>query len=437
MAGLGAAIGGFAQGFGQGMKIRSDLEDAKAKREFMGLQKEKLQQELDVGKQFAELQQGMATETQDYAKGTGNYAPAEGQTYDPTNPAVVDQYYTRIGAMAKQQAILANKNPLEVDEQMNKFRKERFSERVMQASSLLKSGDESGFELLKPVYNQMFKDGRELVRGAYNKDNDSFDLTYKDKDGTERQTSVGRAAFAENIVPLALNPADAAKFAMQNKELALKEREVQGMENWRKVQEGLSREELGIKREGLSIERMKTGGLLKYYENMGKAALDRAGADRTAADLARTTSALNNQLTQVTTLLGIDKNFDPAKRAPEDIEAHNQKLSLANSAMWLVSQGVQDGGKLKLDATQAIQMAQAADNASFRDIKRAGPGMFYTEINGTRVPVNIKESEYKQLEAAFKKQQQQDAPGPTASDARRGIKPPGTGFGQTGFGIVN
>lgn len=434
MAGLAAAVGGFAQGLGQGLKLRSDLDDAQAKRDYMGLQTEKLKQEVDTGKEFRELQTAMADETKNYASGLGAYAPGEGQTYDPTNPSVVDAYYSRVGAMAARQAILANKNPLEVEEFMNKARKEKFSERVMQATSLLKAGDESGFEVLKPAYNKMFNDGRELIGGTYNKENDTYDLRYKDKDGTERGYNVGRAQLTDNIVPLALNPADAAKYHLQNKEMAFKEKELQGLQDWRKTQETLTNRELDIKNRNANTESKKVDGLLTYYDRLGRAAIDKASTDKGLLALSRETNALNDQLTSVTTLLGIDRKFDPSKNDPEAIAAHDEKLARANTAMYLIKNGIKDG-KLTMDSSRAIQLVNSAEAAQFSDIKKSGPGLYHVEIEGTKVPIGITDKQYKALAEANAKSEK------SVEDSRRGgIKPPeqkpaGLGWGSTPLGI--
>lgn len=421
--GLGAAIGGFAQGYAGGVKLRSDMEDAQVKREFMGLQGQKLKQEVDEGQLFADLQKNMALETNNYVKGEGAYAPAEGQQYDPTAPDVVDNYYNRLGAFAKQQAILAKKNPLEVDEFMNKARKEKFSERVMAATNMLSMGNPEGLEMIKPQFKQMF--GVDMSNATYNQETDSFDIAYKGKDGAEGTRSVKRQAFAEGLLPLALNPADAAKFAMQNKELTQKAAEFEGLTAYRNAQLKLEGRGLDQKDRNLDIESKKTDGLLTYYDRMGRAALSKASTDKSSVDLARQSQALNNQLGSVVTLLGIDKKFDPTMASKTDIEAHDAKLAMANSAMYLISNGVQDGGKLKVTADQAIRMVQSAENVPFSEVKRAGPGLFYTEMNGMKVPVNMKESQYQALaKANASNAAPGSAPAPAAGPKAPGIATP-------------
>ncbi len=213
-----AGIGGFAKGFANGMRLQSDMQDAEAKRGLMDLQRQS--EELKIGReqQMADLSKNMGLEQKSFIDRTGEY-----EGLDDVKAA--DLNYTRMGAMLKQQATIAGKNPFEVDESINKLRKERFSERVMQGTNLLRAGDDKGFDVLKPVYNSLFQDGSELMGGKYNKDADTYTLNYKDKDGVERTRDVKREQFTEGMIPLALNAADAAKYMMQNKEMEMKVRE--------------------------------------------------------------------------------------------------------------------------------------------------------------------------------------------------------------------
>lgn len=214
----GAALGGLLQGYAQGVKMRSDLDDAEVKRGLMGLQKQSEELRLDRERSMADISKNMGVEQKNFIDRTGEY-----EGLDDIKAA--DLNYTRMGAMLKQQATMAGKNPFEVDESINKLRKERFSERVMQGTNLLRAGDDKGFDVLKPVYNSLFQDGSELLGGKYNKDADTFTLNYKDKDGQERTRDVRRDQFTEGMIPLALNAADAAKYMMQNKEMEMKIKE--------------------------------------------------------------------------------------------------------------------------------------------------------------------------------------------------------------------
>lgn len=213
-----AGIGGFAKGFANGLRLQSDMQDAEEKRGLMALQKQGEQLRIDKETAMADLSKNMGVEQKNFIDRSGEY-----EGLDDVKAA--DLNYTRMGAMLKQQATLAGKNPFEVDESINKLRKERFSERVMQGTNLLRAGDDKGFDVLKPVYNSLFQDGSELLGGKYNKDSDTYTLNYKDKNGQEQTRDVKREQFTEGMIPLALNAADAAKYMMQNKEMEMKVKE--------------------------------------------------------------------------------------------------------------------------------------------------------------------------------------------------------------------
>ncbi len=201
---LGAAISGLVQGIGQGLKLRSELDDAEERRGLMGLRKKN--EELDL-----------ETKTELRAIGTqlGDEIKLFNQREDRESPEAIDSHYTNVGALMKRQAILSGKDPLAVDKAINDLRKEKYQEKIFAASRLLANGDESGVEILKPVYNKMFKDGNTLVGGSYDTTNDTFTLTYTNKNGDQVMRSVPRDKLANDLVPLALNTADASKLTMK------------------------------------------------------------------------------------------------------------------------------------------------------------------------------------------------------------------------------
>lgn len=197
---LGAAISGLVQGIGQGIKLRSDLDDAEQRRGLMDLRKKN--EEIDLQTK---------TELREIGNQLGNEIKLFNEREDRESPDAIDGHYTTVGALMKRQAVLAGKDPLAVDKTINDMRKEKYQEKIFGASRLLANGDDSGIEVLKPVFNKMFKDGNTLVGGAYDKETDSFNLTYTNKNGEQLTRSVPREKLANDLVPLALNVADAAK----------------------------------------------------------------------------------------------------------------------------------------------------------------------------------------------------------------------------------
>lgn len=262
---LGAAISGLVQGIGQGLKLRSELDDAEERRGLMGLRKKN--EELDL-----------ETKTELRAIGTqlGDEIKLFNQREDRESPEAIDSHYTNVGALMKRQAILSGKDPLAVDKAINDLRKEKYQEKIFAASRLLANGDESGVEILKPVYNKMFKDGNTLVGGSYDTTNDTFTLTYTNKNGDQVMRSVPRDKLANDLVPLALNTADASKLTMKAGEEQKdrdfkagenkKDRDFKGGENEKdralKVEEG--KQDRGLRRElneADNATRVQTAGI--------------------------------------------------------------------------------------------------------------------------------------------------------------------------------
>lgn len=419
MAGIGAAVSGFAQGMGQGLKLNSDLQDAEARRGLMALQGKQAQQAVDLGDEQAASRKEAATFIKGYATGDTNlgFVRNEDGSYDPNLPQNIARNYDLQEQSAQRVALAHGQNPTKAIAEVRELRKQGFQEGVNQAAGLYSIGDlEAGDAVLKKVY-PMLRDGKTFLGSqAVDGDPNKMALRYKDdKTGEEKQLLTTREDLSKRLLPMAMNITDAANYNLRSqelnyrgKEVDIKQQEVDNLQSWRKVQEKLTGRELDIKD-------FSAKSLDAYHRQMGSAAMARIKTENGMLDLSRETQALNNQLTAVGTLLGIEKKFDPAEHSKEEIAEHKAKLAMANTAMYLVNNGIK-GGKLTVDATQAIQLAQAAENVPFSDIKRDGPGMFSTTINGVKVPIGITESDYKKLSAA-------NAPKAAPGAARPGIRP--------------
>lgn len=234
MAGIGAALGGLASGYVQGVKLKSELADAEEKRGLMALQKQSAQIQIDNEKAMQTLGQQIGEEIKSFAAMPNR-----------DDPELFDAHYSKLGGLLKQQAILARKDPLEVDKSIQAMRKERFAERVFQATQLLKDGDvEGGMAALQPVYNRIYKDGNTLTGFSHDVEKDLINLQFTRKDGTTGTRSVPRMDFATNIAPLVLNYADAVKLDHQARE-AEKGRKFEGEQKGldRTSREGIARME--------------------------------------------------------------------------------------------------------------------------------------------------------------------------------------------------
>lgn len=367
MAGIGAAIGGFAQGYAGGVKLRSDMEDAEARRGLMGLQKEQAQLQLDNEKQFSELSKQISTEINAF-----NTLP------DKDDPTQFDAHYTRLGGLLKQQAVLAKKDPFEVDKSINAMRKDKYAEKIYQASSLLQAGDDSGINVLKPVFNNMFKDGNTLQGGVFNKDTDSFDLTYVNKAGETVNRSVKREDLANRIVPLALNVADAVKLDIKAREDE-KDRKLKVSEGDKdrglRVSEGEKDRGLRVK---LNDDDNKTRITTSAMGLKGTIyAADKSAESRVNARAnGREDKDYDDFQGQINDALGWNKN-NPLV-TPEDLQNRNRDAA-AMTGIWNTTRDV--GGK-KLSAYEVAQVVKgiSANKAKFTESN----GYTVVDVGGVR-----------------------------------------------------
>lgn len=417
---IGAAIGGLVQGFAQGAKLKSDLEDAETRRGLMGLQAKQAQLAVDTGEEQAAARKEAASFIKGYNAGDTNlgFIRNEDGSYDPNLPQNIARNYELQEQSAQRVALAHGQNPTKAIAEVRELRKNGFQEGVNQAAALYGIGDlDAGDAVLKKVY-PMIRDGQTFLGSqAVENDPNKVALRYKvDKTGEEKTLVTNREDLAKRLLPMAMNITDAANYNLRTQELGLKKEEMENLQEWRKVQERLTGRELDIKD-------FSAKSLASYHTTMGQAALARANTEKDMVNLNKQTQALNNQLGSITTLLGIDKNFDPNKASAADIAEHKDKLATANTAMYLVNQGI-DKGKLTIDATQAIQLAQAANSVPFSEIKRDGPGLFSTTIKGVKIPIGMTEAQYNTL-AKANAPKTAPAAAPAAAQPGPGIKTPG------------
>lgn len=375
---LGAAISGLVQGVGQGIKLRSDMEDAEQRRGLMDLRKKNEQLDYDTKVEIRSLQDQI-----------GNEIKLFNEREDRETPDAIDGHYTKVGALMKRQAVLAGKDHFAVDKTINDMRKDKYQEKIFAASRLLANGDESGVEILKPVYNKMFKDGNTLVGGAYDKETDSFNLTYTNKNGEQLTRSVSRDKLANDLVPLALNVADASKLAMKAEE-DKKEREFKAGENKKdrdfkggenekdralKVEEG--KQDRGLKRELSNSDnatRVQVAGIglegTKYSADKG--AESRINAKKEGRD----DKDYDDFQSQINDALGWNKN-NPLV-TPQQLERRNKDAA----AMTGIFNATREVGGKKLSAYEVAQLVKGIDAETAKYTQKDG----YTivEVGGIR-----------------------------------------------------
>lgn len=268
MAGLSlAGLGGFAQGLATGLKTSSDMADAEERRGLMRTQAQSEKLKLERDQQVMDLNKQLKQETTDWQSGAGAYAPQEGQQYDAGSEQAAALHYSRIQPLLEQQASLQGKSILDVRNTMKAMQKEQFAERSFRAAQLLQEGDPTGLDVVKPIYNKLYRDGRELVGGAYDPDKDTFTLNYK-KTGSDEIIShaVKREDLVNRYMLGALTPENAVKVSVAaqeadkerkfksgeaDKERTFKSDEAGKERTWK---EGENRQDRGLKRELVNVE---------------------------------------------------------------------------------------------------------------------------------------------------------------------------------------
>lgn len=423
---LGAAVGGFAQGLAGGLRLSSELQDAEQRRGLVGVQTDLAKTQLSGEQEKQESAKFARGVTEGYV--TGNvqqgFVRNEDGSYDPNLPQNVQRYYDLSAQSSARFAAAHGQDPQKAIAEVEKLRKDKFAEGVNQAAAMYGMGNlEGGDAALRRVHG-MYNDGRKFLKTEMDPANPGMvRLNYQDeKTGEVKQSSpVALKDLSSTIIPMGLDLTATSNLILARQDRDLKERQLQlsrdefdSLKGHRKWQEDFEAKKWT---EGADLRSAHT----QYYKDMGRAALMKASTDKSAVDIARTTQALNNQLGSVTTLIGLQKNFDPKLASKEEIADHENKLAMANTAMYLVSNSVKNGN-LTIDAPTAIRLTQAAENVPFSEIKSAGNGIYYANVQGVNVPLPLNQTQYKALEKANAAKQPTAAP---AAPAKAGISAPG------------
>jgi len=340
MAGLAAAIGGFAQGVGQGLKLRNDLEDSEARRKALGVQTDLASQQLENEKEKA----GARKEAADLITGykTGNtelgFVRNEDGSYDPSAPENVNRYYQLSELSAARVANAHGQSPGAAINEVRKLKKDQFAEGVNQASALYNMGDLAGGDAaLKRVY-PLFKDGRDFLGSSVNpNDPKQVDLRYKDqKTGEERVYTTPLDKLANNIIPLGLNLVDASNRELASRKLeqenANTNRQLTIIDNhYKRADENDANKNLVTQQhynEWFTIQKANVANEAKKVGLMS----DQVGLQKVEA---ATSTALN----QISTLVGFNPKFDPTKASETDILKQEIAGAKLQSAAFIQQQG--------------------------------------------------------------------------------------------------
>jgi len=374
---VAAGLGALGEGFVRGIKIGSDLTDAEKRRGLQDMQMKREQQVLDRDKQMTDLNAQIAKEYTEYRDGSGAYAPGEGLTYNRMDPKVAEIHYSRIEPLLQQQAALSGKSPAMVTKELNDLRREGFAENVFRASQLLEMGNPAGAEILKPLYNKLFPDGVTVGETRYDKATDTFTIQTV-SDGVASESQMPRGKLVEMLHYGALNPADAVKYRMREKEKA-EDRAFEGGQ--RDKDRGLKVEE-GDKDRGLRRD---------LNESDNKAADRRAGisADATvraaqigregrvnASANARDDKDYDDFQTQINDALGWNKS-NPLV-TPDQLQKRNRDAA-AMTNIWNTTRDV--GGK-KLSAYEVAQVVRGIEGKTAKFAEK--DGFTIVDVGGIR-----------------------------------------------------
>lgn len=395
-----SAIAGLAKGFMQGVRLRSDLDDAEERRGLMKLQKEQARLQLDEGNEKKLARTEAADLIKGYQSGDDKYGFVKNEdgSYDPNNAANLNRYYDLSEKSAMRVAVAHGQDPYKAANEVRNFRKSGFQEGVNMAAGLYSIGDFAGGDAaLKRVY-PLVRDGQTFLGSQpVEGDPSKVNMRYRvDGTGEERSYVADRDTLAKRLLPLAMNITDAANYNLSKERFDLERKQGEDLKAYRDASLALQQGDLDIKSRNAESESRKTDALIQYYGRMGQAALARATQDDKTINLQRETQALNNQLFQVTTLLGIKKDFNPSMASKQDIQAHDAKLATANRAQFLIANNIEKG-KLGVDATRALQLVNAADSAPFSDISKVATDTYVANVNGFKVPISLTDDKYQAL----------------------------------------
>ena len=356
---LGAAIAGLAGGYAKGAQIKSDLEDAEQQRGLRGLQQQQAELELDRNKQMADLSRQMGEAVTNFKAASVDDSQA------------FDGYYNNLTGLLVKQANLAGRDPMQAVEIMENLRRNKFAERITAATSLLDTGNEAGFEILKPVYNRMFPDNNMLVGGIYNREEDSFDIRYQDKDGMEKVRTVPREMFTRAILPRALNPGDAVKLTAQRQDQA----------NEQRFQRGILKDKQEFDAGQSALDRSSRFGIAQMQTATElEVAGARATVGRQDREVGRDDAALKNFDSNLAKALGFDEKLPT--------ESGRQRFEQDAVPATNIFRATNDVARVRLTANEAVGVLNAVREGSAEIRQIPGrPGFLAVQAGTTRAVI--------------------------------------------------
>ena len=357
LSGVASGLGALGEGLVRGIKLGSDLSDADKRRGLMDLQAKQAQLNVDRDTKMNELSNQLAQEFTNYRDGAGAYAPGEGMTYDRTSTQAADLHYSRIQPLLQQQAVLSGKNPALVDKELKELRREGYAEKVFQAAQLLEAGDvEGGTKVLQPLYSKMFADGTDVKGVTYDKTKDSLSMLTV-RDGKESMVEMPRSKVVDMLNYGALNPGDAVKLKMREKEKQA-DRDFESGQTDKKLKNAkeisAADNASAERRTGISAE------ATRYAADKGVEGRRNAGLN------AREDKDYDDFQAQINDSLGWSKN-NPLV-TPEQLQARNRDAAL----MTGIFNTTRDVAGKKLSAYEAAQIVKGIENKTAKMVQKDG-----------------------------------------------------------------
>jgi hypothetical protein len=411
---LAAGLGGLAQGFAQGLKLRSDLEDAQANREFrqkqagiMEQQRELNQLEINKGARMQETQRRIAEEFQNFKNYGGDYAQFKPQTegvganapLDPfQNFKAIDFHYDRMKGLLQEQALIAGKDPFEVERSVRALRKENYMEDLGRAMTAFRLGDPSAVDTIKGVYNKSFRDGNQMTGGTFDEASGKFVFEFKTKDGNVVPRSFSRDEILDTLSRGAMNVADAAKLDMQARENEKQRGHESKMLGTKLEFEGKEGAANRTSREKISAEENKSAEKRTGISAGAtiQAANIRAASDEKVAGISaetRKSEAMQTRIDRVRKDFGEELNSafgynDKSSSALEGAELNrlNENKTIARGILdGYVDRGM---GISASEAALAVNALRNPKGTKFGTTKDAdGKEIYFVETNGQRIMV--------------------------------------------------
>jgi len=346
MAGIAAGLGALGEGFVRGVKIGSDLADAETRRGLMDQQIAREKAQIEKEKTLSDLRTQIANEV-------ASFKPA-----GPDDTEGFNAYYDRLKPLMMKQAALSGVDPLLVEQSIDDKRKSKYAERLYTALGDIQAGNPVGFEKLKPVYNQMFKDKGTLIGGAYDQKTDSVTMNFTapgDESGKPQSMTLPREAFVKQAFAY-LNTSDAIRFETQDLARQASERRKEAFES------GENEKNRGLKRD---LSKEDNAAAERRTIISGEYGLKAAGARASVGSDEKVQARYEKNYDDFRKDLGTAFGYDPKNPLqPKDALENFNKSAAAATNIWKAT----SKSGANLSASEVRQVMEAVSQGKEKTI---------------------------------------------------------------------